>query len=132
MWGLLASWCLFCWAEVAALGKIVKLGARPVRMVIMVQADNASIIVLDKFVQATRDSGYRGTVSAIAELVDNSIQAEATDIRINVTSCVDGGDWPIEISVLDNGTGMDRSTLRQSLRFGGSTRFNDRRGLGRY
>lgn len=97
-----------------------------------VDKDNTSIIVLDKFIQATRDSGYRGTVSAIAELVDNSVQAGATAVEVRFITTSDGGDWPIEVGVLDNGSGMDRATLRQALRFGGSTRFNDRNGLGRY
>ena len=39
---------------------------------------------------------------------------------------------PIVLRVLDNGSGMDAVALRTALRFGGSTRFNDRRGLGRY
>ncbi len=94
---------------------------------------DASIIALDKFIQATRDSGYKGTASAISELVDNSIQAGATRIAISVAaSAGDGGTKAIDISVLDNGCGMDPPTLRQALRFGGSTRFGDRRGLGRY
>ena len=93
--------------------------------------DNCSIIVLDKFIQATRDSGYKGTASAISELVDNSIQAWATEISISMApSTNDKGS--IEVSVLDNGCGMDPFTLRQALRFGGSTRFGERSGLGRY
>jgi hypothetical protein len=36
------------------------------------------------------------------------------------------------VSVLDDGCGMDKKVLRQALRFGGSSRFNDRSGLGRY
>src|SRR5690606_23832309 len=92
-----------------------------------------SIIALDKFIQATRDSGYKGTASAISELVDNSIQAGATRIAISVAAKTsDDEEKVIEISVLDNGCGMDPPTLRQALRFGGSTRFGDRRGLGRY
>jgi anti-sigma regulatory factor (Ser/Thr protein kinase) len=93
-----------------------------------------SIIALDKFIQATRDSGYKGTASAISELVDNAIQAEAKHIAISVVAKAseNGDDRAIEISVLDNGCGMDPFTLRQALRFGGSTRFGDRRGLGRY
>ena len=93
-----------------------------------------SIIALDKFIQATRDSGYKGTASAISELVDNAIQAEAKHIAISVVSTAssNGDDKAIEISVLDDGCGMDPFTLRQALRFGGSTRFGDRRGLGRY
>jgi len=97
------------------------------------QRADCSIIALDKFIQATRDSGYKGTASAISELVDNSIQAGATRIAISVTTkATDDQEKAIEISVLDNGCGMDPPTLRQALRFGGSTRFGDRRGLGRY
>jgi hypothetical protein len=95
--------------------------------------EDCSIIALDKFIQATRDSGYKGMASAISELVDNSIQARATRITISVTATTSGDqDKAIEVSVLDNGCGMDPFTLRQALRFGGSTRFGDRSGLGRY
>jgi hypothetical protein len=95
--------------------------------------EDCSIIALDKFIQATRDSGYKGTASAISELVDNSIQAGATRIAISVAAMAsDDEEKAIEVSVLDNGCGMDPATLRQALRFGGSTRFGDRRGLGRY
>src|SRR3954463_10300860 len=93
--------------------------------------EDSSIIALDRFIQATRDSGYKGTDTAISELVDNSIQARATRIAISVTAKADADDEEkaIEVSVVDNGCGMDPTTLRQALRFGGSTRFGDRRGL---
>src|SRR5947209_17792162 len=95
--------------------------------------ESCSIVALDKFIQATRDSGYKGTASALSELVDNSIQAEATRIAISVTAATSGEEEKtMEVSVLDNGCGMDPFTLRQALRFGGSTRFGDRSGLGRY
>ncbi len=90
-----------------------------------------SIIVLDKFIQATRDSGYKGTASAVAELVDNSIQAHAKHIWISIGASGDPH-FPIRITIVDDGVGMDKTTLRQALRFGGSSRFNDRGGLGRY
>ena len=94
---------------------------------------DCSIIALDKFIQATRDSGYKGTASAISELVDNSIQAGATRIALTIAAKTsDDEDSSIEVSVLDNGCGMEPATLRQALRFGGSSRFGDRRGLGRY
>ena len=91
-----------------------------------------SIVALDRFILATRDSGYKGTPSAIAELVDNSLQAGARRIEIVITS--DSGEprWPLTVSVADDGVGMSHSTLCQALRFGGSARFNDRRGLGRF
>ncbi|HEX3551981.1 MAG TPA: ATP-binding protein [Thermoanaerobaculia bacterium] len=91
-----------------------------------------SVIALDKFIQATRDSGYKGTVSAISELVDNSLQALARTISIFIRRSDEETEHSIVIAVLDNGHGMDAHTLRQSLRFGGSSRFDDRSGLGRY
>jgi hypothetical protein len=95
--------------------------------------EDCSIIALDKFIQATRDSGYKSTSSAISELVDNSIQAGATRIAITVVAkASDNEEKAIEVSVFDDGCGMDPATLRQALRFGGSTRFGDRGGLGRY
>ncbi len=91
-----------------------------------------SIVAVDKFIQATRDSGYKGTPSAVAELVDNSLQAGATTIELSITSSNLECQFPISITVIDNGSGMDSQTLRTALRFGGSTRFNRRDGLGRY
>ena len=49
-----------------------------------------SIVAVDRFIQATRDSGYKNTSSAVAELVDNAIQADATRIRITVCHATDG------------------------------------------
>ena len=91
-----------------------------------------SIVAVDKFIQATRDSGYKGTSSAISELVDNSLQAGATSITISLTVDEDDDGRPIIVTIIDNGAGMDIQTLRTALRFGGSTRFDDREGLGRY
>ena len=91
-----------------------------------------SIVAVDKFIQATRDSGYKGTSSAVAELVDNSLQAGATSITVSLTADEDADEHPIVLTVIDNGSGMNSRTLRTALRFGGSSRFNDREGLGRY
>jgi len=90
-----------------------------------------SIISLPEFIQATRDSGYKGTANALAELVDNSLQAGASSIDVFITPT--GNDAsPLSIAVRDDGCGMSRTVLRQALRFGGSTRFDNRSGLGRY
>ena len=91
-----------------------------------------SIVAVDKFIQATRDSGYKGTSSAIAELVDNALQADATSITVSLAVDEDDDEEPIVVTIIDNGSGMNLQTLRTALRFGGSTRFNDREGLGRY
>lgn len=97
-----------------------------------VEEQDFSIVAVDRFIQATRDSGYKGTASAVAELVDNSLQAGATSIKLSLTADEDASEHPIILTVVDNGSGMDSGTLRTALRFGGSTRFNDRAGLGRY
>jgi hypothetical protein len=97
-----------------------------------VEEQDFSIVAVDKFIQATRDSGYKGTSSAVAELVDNSLQAGATEIAVSLSIAEDEKEHPIVLTVIDNGSGMDSHTLRTALRFGGSTRFNDRGGLGRY
>ncbi len=93
---------------------------------------DSSIVALSTFIHATRDSGYKATSHAVAELVDNAVQASANNIAINVVQAQPTDSHSIELRVVDDGTGMDRSTLRQSLRFGGSTRFNARTGLGRF
>lgn len=90
-----------------------------------------SIIALDKFIQSTRDSGYKSTASAVSELVDNAIQASARRISILVQQD-DSEEVGIRLAVVDDGAGMDRRTLIQAMRFGGSSRFNDREGLGRF
>src|SRR5262245_23277415 len=98
----------------------------------MAKAEDNSIMALDRFILARRDSGYKGTDSAIAELVDNSLQAGARRVFVQITVQDENAEHPLRVSVLDDGCGMDRRTLRQALRFGGSSRFNDRSGLGRY
>src|SRR5262249_36777067 len=86
----------------------------------------------DNFIVATRDSGYKGTTSAVAELVDNSLQAGAGQVQIWVDKNPNDETHPIVVAIQDDGHGMDASTLRQALRFGGTTRFNDRGGTARY
>src|SRR5262245_12659409 len=86
------------------------------------------VVVNQTFIEATRDTGYRSTASAIAELVDNALQAKATSVHIRIEEGEEAG---LTVSVLDNGTGMETGTLRRALQFGGSERFNDRTGPGR-
>jgi hypothetical protein len=83
-----------------------------------------------RFVQATRDSGYRSLDAALSELIDNSLQAGATLVQIfTPESDILESD---SLAVLDNGCGMGPEQLSIALQFGGSERFNDRSSLGRY
>jgi hypothetical protein len=94
----------------------------------MAETQRFPIVLHQTFIEATRDTGYRSTAAAIAELVDNAIQADAKNIRILIEDGNDG----VRVAVLDDGSGMDSSTLRRALQFGGSKRFADRSGLGRF
>jgi hypothetical protein len=89
------------------------------------------LISAGNFVLATRDSGYRDTAHAVAELLDNSLQAEARSIAVDVAVGEDE-EYPIELLVTDDGLGMGPDELAAALTFGGSSRFGDRSSLGRY
>lgn len=93
-----------------------------------------SIVDTRMTVEAMRDSGYKSTTHALAELIDNSIESGATAIEIFGVSRRDHRTGRItlkELAVLDNGEGMDKNTLRGSLRYGYGTR-QHRHGIGRY
>ena len=86
---------------------------------------------------ALRDSGYKDTDHAIAELIDNSLDAGARHVEVIVIEAPRDPSIPFsrsrthEIAVADDGTGMDLNTLRRSLRFGDGTRAA-RTGIGRF
>lgn len=44
--------------------------------------EDASFIPADLAIQAMRDSGYKNTAYALAELIDNSVQAQAKTCEI--------------------------------------------------
>ncbi|AOS90770.1 ATP-binding protein [Mycobacterium intracellulare subsp. chimaera] len=87
-------------------------------------------------VKAMRDSGYKNTAYALAELIDNSIDANAREVE--VFACESKTDRGAQvrarvdtIAVLDNGTGMDADLLRRALRFGDGKGVQPRR-MGRF
>lgn len=93
-----------------------------------------SIINTEMTVEAMRDSGYKSTTHALAELIDNSIEASA--MAIEVFGVSRGNPQTsrmslVELAVMDNGDGMDPNNLRGSLRYGFGTRRN-RKGIGRF
>src|SRR5436309_15364262 len=82
------------------------------------------IMVGDAFVRGMRDIGYKSTSFALAELIDNAMQASAT--RVDVVFGFDGGTKPKRIAVIDNGHGMEPKMVRASLIWGAGTRAEDR------
>jgi len=86
---------------------------------------------------ALRDSGYRNTAYAIAELIDNSVQAGAHNIELlccdRVTLVNKQERRTIhQIAVADDGCGMSEEVLEDSLQYGNGTRLEDRSGIGRF
>ena len=88
------------------------------------------LLVSSNFIRAVRESGYLSISTALAELVDNSLQASASEVAISITR--DGADALPEIVVEDNGCGMSKAELELCLRFGGSSRFDARQSFGRF
>lgn len=98
---------------------------------------NHDIVPTDLVVKAMRDSGYKNAAYAIAELMDNSIQAGASRVELLCGERVERlrqrtRSRISEIAVLDNGCGMDAEVLRMALQFGNGTRLNDFSGIGRF
>lgn len=88
-------------------------------------------------VKAMRDSGYKNAAYAIAELVDNAVQAGARCVEV---LCKEDDEMVRQrsrrkvqqIAVVDDGIGMNAEVLRRALQFGNGERLNDRSGIGRF
>ncbi len=83
-----------------------------------------------------RDAGYKNTSYAIAEIVDNSIEANAKNIKItlfedNIMS-VRTQKLISEVAIFDDGDGMPREVLAKCLSFGWGTRLDGASGLGKF
>lgn len=98
-----------------------------------------SIVPAHLAVKAMRDNGYKNAAYAIAELMDNSIQHNATIVELLCSEI----DVPInlrtvsrinQIAILDNGSGMDSETLRMALQFGNGTHLDSahQKGIGKF
>ena len=87
-----------------------------------------------KALRAFRNNDF-STESAIAELVDNSLQADCKNMKIRLKFDTPPGKQkprPYEIAFGDDGIGMDKEVLQKCLVLGESTRTNDRKGIGRF
>ncbi len=100
------------------------------------------IIPQNLSITAMRSSGYRDSAHALAELVDNAIQAGqelGTTTQVEVI-CID--ELPPQgvrkrisrIAVYDNAAGMSPTTLRKALQFGNGTRLDpkNQKGIGKF
>lgn len=83
-----------------------------------------------RLMEALRNTGY-SNISAISDLVDNSIDAKADKIRISLRLSSEE-DVERKITISDNGTGMNWETLRQAMRLGSDVFHDLGRDLGKY
>ncbi len=93
-------------------------------------------------IDSMRDSGYKDAAHAVAELIDNSIQAgEKSEYPISVeVICVEKENFVNnrqsskieEIAVYDNASGMTPDVLSMALAFGQGTRRGLGRGMGKF
>lgn len=90
------------------------------------------LTVAAAFVRGMRDVGYKDSGRALDELIDNSIQGEATKVLVTFGFSKGSDAKPTSIAVVDNGHGMDPKMVRLSAIWGGTHRENDRHGFGRY
>jgi hypothetical protein len=92
------------------------------------------IVVGKAFVRGMRDLGYKNNGTILDELVDNSIQSEATrvDIVFGYEKSNSSMKRPDYVAVVDDGHGMDPVMIRVAAMWGGTHRENDRTGFGRY
>lgn len=93
--------------------------------------------VTGKNIEAERNNNF-SPETAIAEVIDNSLEANAKKIKIRIKWGQQGRQKPRPtiIAVGDDGDGMDgdseKSTLQTCLVLGATTRRNSRTGLGRF
>lgn len=98
-----------------------------------------AIIPAHLAVKAMRDNGYKNMAYALAELIDNSIQAGATQVEVLLAERYElvterEKRRIYQVAVIDNGSGMSAAVLRMALQFGNGTRLDasKRDGMGRF
>lgn len=93
----------------------------------------ASIVDIRNMGDALRNTGYKNIESAVAEIIDNSVEANAKNIFVILREGIatSGRKVVTEIGFLDNGDGMSGDTLEKCLGIGASTR-HARKGMGRF
>lgn len=83
--------------------------------------------------QSLRDSGY-SIEAALGEVIDNSIEADANNIEIHLFEGrnKEGKQCVTQIAFVDDGKGMDDTTLRYYPQIGFSTRYMRTDTIGKY
>ncbi len=101
----------------------------------MEENEQHGFVAPDTALESMRASDF-DCYSAYGEVIDNSIQAFATDIKILIEERKDRENSRSKkidkVIFVDNGIGMDIDLLHKCLKLGHSSRYNDRTGIGRF
>jgi len=89
------------------------------------------LTVADAFVRSIRSLGYQHCGTALDELIDNSIEAEAEAIHI-IFGYADSENKPTSLAVIDDGVGMVPDMVRAAVVWGGTHREESHGGFGRF
>jgi histidine kinase/DNA gyrase B/HSP90-like ATPase len=73
-----------------------------------------------RMIEGLRDTGYEFN-TAVADIIDNSIAAEATRIDLRITMDYRGN---VQVAIADNGIGMGRDGLLDAMKYGSPRRAN--------
>lgn len=107
-------------------------GGRTVFNRVLKDATAVPLFLAQTFVQSLRDVGYDSTTSALCEHVDNSIGADAEEVRIYFRQTGRKDSSQTDVLVYDNGRGMSPNVLHVATSFGGSMSYGSRAGIGRF
>lgn len=80
-----------------------------------------------KLLSSLRNTGY-DSYTAIEDIIDNSIDAGATNINVSIKTV----DKDLRIIIADNGTGMTEKILDEALKLGSDTPKDEMSDLGKY
>ncbi|MFL2832614.1 MAG: ATP-binding protein [Coraliomargaritaceae bacterium] len=96
--------------------------------------DTPISIFSPQVIESMRDNGFKSTASALAELIDNSIEAGADKIRVITFEKKSGSKQKFvdSIAIYDNGSGMSPEIMECALQFGGGTKHKSVSGMGRF
>jgi len=96
---------------------------------------NNRFLSAETVIESLRDNGFNNTAYALAELIDNSLQAKANRVEVGFIerrNAVTSRHNVDQISVWDNGAGMAPDVLLKAMQFGGSENRNDAEGMGKF
>ena len=93
------------------------------------------VVFQEAFIRGMRDLGYKDPSWAIAELIDNAVQADCHTVDIRFGFAKENASQaknPSEIAIIDDGNGMLPDMIGYAVRWGGTDRLGDRNGFGRF